>query len=126
LDAWATLAYWKNGNKDQARYYFDKMVNNLTRVDELGRIIQDPYSNAYDIAGVYAFLGEKEKAYEKLTLASKSQTGDRYGVTYVKNDATFASFRNDPIFQQYVRDVESKYQAEHERVRKWLEEQGML
>jgi molybdopterin converting factor small subunit len=30
---------------------------------------------------------------------------------------------NQPEFQQIVRDVETKYQAEHERVRKWLEEQ---
>ena len=31
-----------------------------------------------------------------------------------------------PEFQQIVRDVEAKYQAEHERVRKWLEENDML
>ena len=38
----------------------------------------------------------------------------------------FNSIRNEPEFQQIVRDVEAKYQAEHERVRKWLEETGQL
>jgi tetratricopeptide (TPR) repeat protein len=118
------LAFWKNGFKDEARLYFEKHVNYLTRADELGRTSQGSFENAYDIAGVYAFLGEKEKAYEKLRFASRSQIENLYFSTYVKNDATFESYRNDPVFQQYVRDVEAKYQAEHERVRKWLEEQG--
>jgi len=43
-----------------------------------------------------------------------------------KINPLFESIRNEPEFQQIVRDVEAKYQAEHERVRKWLEEQGML
>jgi hypothetical protein len=38
----------------------------------------------------------------------------------------FVTIRNEPEFQQIVRDTEAKYQAEHERVRKWLEEQGKL
>jgi hypothetical protein len=38
----------------------------------------------------------------------------------------FDSIRNEPEFQKIVKDVEAKYQAEHERVRKWLEEQGKL
>ncbi len=47
-------------------------------------------------------------------------------VSLLKNDPLFDSIRNEPEFQKIVRDVEAKYQAEHERVRKWLEEQGML
>jgi hypothetical protein len=49
-----------------------------------------------------------------------------YRVTIIKNDPLFNSIWNEPEFQQIVRDVEGKYQADHERVRKWLEEQGML
>ena len=44
----------------------------------------------------------------------------------IKHEPLFDSIRNEAEFQQIVRDVEAKYQAEHERVRKWLEEQGML
>ena len=44
----------------------------------------------------------------------------------IKRDPLFNSIRNEPEFQQIARDVEAKYQAEHERVRKWLEEQGNL
>jgi hypothetical protein len=36
------------------------------------------------------------------------------------------SIRNELEFQLIVKDVEAKYQAEHERVKKWLEELGIL
>jgi molybdopterin converting factor small subunit len=45
---------------------------------------------------------------------------------YFENDPLFNNIRNEPEFQQIVREVEAKYQAEHERVKKWLEEQEML
>jgi hypothetical protein len=38
----------------------------------------------------------------------------------------FDSIRDEEEFKQIFRDVETKYQTEHERVRKWLEEQGEL
>jgi hypothetical protein len=44
----------------------------------------------------------------------------------IKTDPIFNNIRNEPEFQQIVKDIEAKYQAEHERVRKWMEEQGML
>ena len=35
----------------------------------------------------------------------------------------FAGIRNEERFRKILQNEESKYQAEHERVRKWLEEQ---
>jgi hypothetical protein len=36
----------------------------------------------------------------------------------------FDRIRNESDFQKIVKGMEAKYQAENERVRKWLEEQG--
>jgi hypothetical protein len=47
-------------------------------------------------------------------------------VSLVKHDPLFNSIRNEERFQKILQNVEAKYQAEHERVKKWLEEQGML
>jgi molybdopterin converting factor small subunit len=44
----------------------------------------------------------------------------------IKSDPLFNNIRNEPEFQQIVKDLEAKYQAEHERVRTWLEEQAKL
>jgi len=32
----------------------------------------------------------------------------------------FSPIRREPRFQKILKEVEAKYQAEHERVRKWL------
>ena len=47
-------------------------------------------------------------------------------VLLINTDPLFDSIRDEPEFLQIVRDVEAKYQAEHERVRQWLEANDML
>jgi hypothetical protein len=47
-------------------------------------------------------------------------------IANMKNDPLFDKIRGEPEFQQIVKDVEAKYQAEHERVGVWLEKEGML
>jgi len=37
----------------------------------------------------------------------------------------FDSIREEERFQKILLNMEAKYQAEHERVRKWLEEQDL-
>jgi hypothetical protein len=71
-------------------------------------------------------MANKEKAFENLRIFNQIKTPVLWMVIYSKHDPLFNSIRNEPEFQQIAKDVESKYQAEHERVRKWLEEQGML
>ena len=41
-------------------------------------------------------------------------------------DPLFESIRQEDRFQKLFRVMEDKYQTEHERVRKWLEENEML
>jgi tetratricopeptide (TPR) repeat protein len=119
-------AYWENGYKKEAEYYFDKQLeyskNEIILKRRWGQRLY-PY---YDIAGVYAFRGDKLKAYENLKLFNQRQRMPIWAVNQIKNEPLFNSIRNEPEFQQIVEDIEAKYQAEHERVRKWLEKQGML
>jgi len=80
----------------------------------------------YDLAGIYAFLGDKEKAYQYLDEFNTMNFYGLWWISYAKHDVLFNSIRNEERFQKILQNVEAKYQAEHERVRKWLEEQGML
>ena len=117
-------AYWQNGYKEEADYYFNELIRYCDRLKKMGRY--DPFRPAYDLAAVYAFMGDREKAYENLRLWAKMPSCQLWWLLYLKNDPLFDSIRNEPEFQQIVRDYESKYQAEHERVRKWMEEHGEL
>ena len=47
-------------------------------------------------------------------------------ITEIRNNPLFDSIRDEPEFQQIIRDVEAKYQAEHERVTNLLEKNNML
>jgi len=118
--------YWQNGSKEEADYYFDKQIDYSNKANELGRNYSNVLDSYYDLAGVYAFRGKKDEAYENLRIFSQVRM-IRFGLLCLfKRDPLFESIRNEPEFQQILNDVEAKYQAEHERVRKWLEENDML
>jgi tetratricopeptide (TPR) repeat protein len=121
---WLGYVYLQNGYKEEAEYYFNEAINENSRMIELGRFLNN--TTYYYLAGVYAFRGEKDKAYENLNIINQSQSMRLFMVTWFKDDPLFNSIRDEPEFQKIVRDVEAKYQAEHERVRQWLEENDML
>jgi hypothetical protein len=118
-------AYWKNGFKDSADYYFNKQIRYF---NDAIRLNWSSYSTAhYDLAGIYAFKGDKIKAYENLKIFNQRPSiYYLWIVRYIKYDPLFDSIRDEQKFQQIVRDIEAKYQTEHDRMHKWLEEQGML
>ena len=117
-------AYYKNGYVKEADYYFNLQMEYCDSLINSNRPHAQEYLTYYDRAGLYAFRGEKQKAYADLNIFNQRQRNGLWLVTLIKNDPLFDSIRNEPEFQQIIRDVEAKYQAEHKRVRKWLEEQG--
>ena len=119
-------AYWKNGYKKEANDYFEKAKENCINEIQLGRYRTEQYFTYYDLASIYAFLGDKEKAYDNLRLFNQRQIMHSWYVRLVKNDYLFDSIKDEPEFQQIVKDMEVKYQEEHERVRQWLEENEMM
>ena len=119
-------AYWQNGYKKEAEYYFNEQIKYCNRMIELKRSYGQKLYAYYDLAGVYAFRGEKDKAYKNLRIFNQIQRIPLWMAMLIKTDPLFNSIRNEPEFQQIAKDIEAKYQAEHERVRKWLEEQGKL
>jgi TolB-like protein len=116
-------AYWKNQRYEKAEYYFNLQMEYCNRSID----IDNPYAQAgaayYDRAGVYAFRGEREKAFEDLRKGLNQITGlPLWMNTLIKRDPLFDSIRDELEFQKLVLDAEAMYQEEHERVRQWLEE----
>jgi tetratricopeptide (TPR) repeat protein len=118
---------WENGFRKEAEKYFDDFIKYCNKVISLGRRYSRNYNVYCDLAAVYAFKGDKEKAYECLRTYSKNRTIiSSYTSAFIKINPFFRSIRNEPEFQQIAREIEGKYQVEHERVRKWLVENNML
>ena len=118
--------YWQNGYEKEAEYYFNEQIIICNGLNELQRDHSRNFYTYYDLAGVYAFRGEKDKAFDNLRIFNQKQRVPFWMVILIKNDPLFDSIRDEPEFQQIVSDVEAKYQVEYERVRKWLEENDML
>ncbi len=119
-------AFWKNGYIEEGDYYLNRALNNSIMQVDLGRELSQKLISYYDIAAGYAFKGERAKAYENLMIFNQKQTMPLWATTLIKVDPLFDNLRDEPEFQQIVRDIEAKYQSEHERVRQWLEENDML
>jgi hypothetical protein len=118
--------YRQMGNKEEAEYYFNEYIINANKIIELGGEVGQVFMLRYFLASVYAFRGEKDKAYKNLRIFNRRQIVPSWMVGRIKDDPLFNSIRDEPEFQQIVHDVEAKFQAEHERVRQWLEENDML
>jgi TolB-like protein/AraC-like DNA-binding protein len=113
--------FMQNGFRKEANNYLHNSIDNYKRFiksapEHEKRIYE------YNLAGVYACKGDKDKAYENLKLLGKEQCFTLNDVMLIKNDPLFKSIRSEPEFQKVIKDMETKYKAEHERVREWLEE----
>jgi tetratricopeptide (TPR) repeat protein len=122
----AGYAFWQVGKKKEAEYYFKQQIRFSEESIKLSREIEQRKSAYYDLAATYAFLGEKEKAYKYLDEYSKRNCFALPFVVFARHDLLFESIRSEDRFQKILKTIELKYQSEHERVRKWLEEQGIV
>ena len=117
---------WVVGKQKEAEYYFNKQIEYDLKIIKAGRLDSSMKTAHYDLAAAYVMKGDKKKAYQYLDEFNKKKSFPLWWVNLIKHDPLFNSIREEPRFQAIVKDVEAKYQAEHDRVGKWMEEQGML
>ena len=116
--------YLQNGFREEAEMYFQLQIDYCHRMNDLGRFYT-AYTS-YDLATVYAAMGEKDKAYQNLRVFNERDRMPAWAASQLKCLPLFDSLRGEPEFEQIVRVVDDKFQAEHERTRRWLEENDML
>jgi tetratricopeptide (TPR) repeat protein len=119
-------AYFENGFEKEASFYFNEQIKFSKESIELRRSYSSGFWAHYDLAAVYAFLGEKEKAFENLRIFNQKQNLNIVCFRLIKDDPLLNNLRNEPEFQQIEKDIETKYLADHERIKKWLEEKALL
>ena len=117
---------WMLGKKEEAQHYFQEMIDQCKRHIRM-KTGYGQTSASYDIAGVYAFLGEKDSAYHYLEISQETNVQIAYLIAMLQElDPLFEPIRGEERFQQLVRQMDAKYQAERERVSRWLEEKDLL
>jgi TolB-like protein/AraC-like DNA-binding protein len=119
-------SFWKAGRTKEAEYYFNRQIEIDLESIRLGRWNSMNRRAHFDLAKVYAFKGDKENAYKYLDEVNKNQAFPLWWVIQFKCNPLFNCIRGEPRFQKILKEVEAKYQAEHERVGKWMEQEGIL
>jgi len=113
----------ENGDKSRAMTMFRRKIEEYEN--------REPDFKAGDLhfpaAQVYAYLGEKDKAYEVLEeIVDKRNSFYINRLDAVRHSPLFDNLRGEERFESLLRTMETKYQTEHERARDWLEEKGKL
>jgi hypothetical protein len=114
------------GRTIEAEYFFNRQIEIDLECIRLGRWNTLLKQAHFDLAKVYAFKGDKEKAYQYLDEVNKNKSFGLGDFNSFKYSPFLNNIRREPRFQKILKDVEAKYQAEHERVRKWLVSQGIM
>ena len=104
--------------------YFQLQIDYCHRMNDLGRFYT-AYTS-YDLATVYAAMGEKDKAYQNLRVFNERNRMPVWAASQLKYLPLFDCLRGEPEFEQILIEVEAKFQAEHERTGRWLEDNDML
>jgi tetratricopeptide (TPR) repeat protein len=118
-------AYWKVGKTREAKVFFDDQIEwTIEKWEKEGGPPQG--GDYYYPASVYAFLGDKEKAYKCLKKFIDKNAFALRWVIFLKHDPLFDSIREESQFQTILKNVEAKYLAEHERMKNWLNKNEQL
>jgi TolB-like protein/AraC-like DNA-binding protein/Tfp pilus assembly protein PilF len=118
--------FWLAGKYEEAESFYNQHIKDCEELIRLNRQGGQMKFAQYDLACIYSVRGDKAKALQYLNEYSNRNYTRPIELSLTKNDPMFANIRNEERFKDLVRKMETKYQAEHERVRKWLEEQKML
>ena len=120
------LPIFKEANLASLIYFISQQIKYSEESIKLGRNSAQTKSAQYNLASTYAFWGDIGKAYYYLDELNKSEFNPLSRIILIKHDPLFESIRDEERFQKIRQNMEAKYQAEHNRVQKWLVEQGLL
>jgi tetratricopeptide (TPR) repeat protein len=120
-------AFWHAGKKKEAEGYIYQQIKFREEEIKKSRISPMVKKRAlYGLAVCCSFLNEKEKAYQYLDeFTAINFNSAEHRVMYIY-DPMLDNLRNEERFKKILQVLEAQYQAEHERVKKWLEENNML
>ena len=119
----AGYAYSKNGFSANGEIYINKHIEYCNSILNSGRRSDVISYTYYDLAGIYAFRGEKKKAFQNLRKFSEVENCYLYMLTLLKDDPLFINMNTDPEFQEIVSKMTAKYSKVHTDVGLWLETQ---
>ena len=102
-------------------------IKNSEKIMEFNRSHDTCGPACIDIIKVYAFTGNKAKAFEYLNeLEENLTTIPLWMIAMINLCPMIKPIHKEPEYKEIMLKMQAKYQAEHARVRKWLKETGRI
>ena len=112
----------KYGHIKEADCYFENAIRLCMDEIKLNRINAQNFYSQFYLACIYAEQGEKGKAIKNLYYLKKRETNPLWLLIDLKQLPLLDNIRKEPEFAEVLKDVEAKYQKEHERTGKLIKE----
>jgi tetratricopeptide (TPR) repeat protein len=125
---WHRIGYtfWKLGKTKEADHYFNEQIKWCEESIRLNKPYAETYGAHYDLACVLSLKGKTERAMELLYELNNKKFWPKWVISQFKYEPFFESIRDDARFKKIFQDINSKYQREHDRVKVWLNQEGLL
>jgi TolB-like protein/lipopolysaccharide biosynthesis regulator YciM len=108
-----------SGQKEKGLEMMQRQIELNEKLFELERA---DLGHIYDLAGIYSFLGQKEKAFYWMERFEKENGWLSHGslTLFVKNDPQFDAIRHEKQFKDWVSRGEKKLEGIRKEIREYL------
>jgi len=117
-DAKIAVVFANVGLKTESDSYFDTYLNYANNDKSI-------YKNL-SLAMYYAYNGNTEKTLEQMKLFARQDNYMYWALLFLKIDPLIDHVKDNPEFQQLLREIETKFWINHQRIKVSLEEKGLL
>jgi TolB-like protein/AraC-like DNA-binding protein/Tfp pilus assembly protein PilF len=119
------FVYWENGQKKEADIHFNAVIKEMLKQIEQNQPSVTCFAYL-TLAKIYSERNEKVKALEYLQNAKDCMGSIIIRIKDYKNCTMFDNIRKEPEFLQYLKEAETKFGKEHDKVGKLLLKEGLL
>jgi TolB-like protein/AraC-like DNA-binding protein/Tfp pilus assembly protein PilF len=124
---WIGSVYHFNGNKTEADYWFEILNQDLIKNSNPERqYALNSIAYFYDWACLFAYKGDKEKTMESLEKILQARVFPLSFVNMIIHQPLFDFISEEAEYDKIIKEIQIRYVSEHERVKKWLEENDRL
>lgn len=118
--------YWHFREFEKADSCFNLQIEVCQKSIQLKRLYFNTNRAYYDLAAVYCFLGNRNLAYAYLDKLNEISFFPYWILSYLEMDPLLEPIRQEERFRNFLLTARMKFQREHDRVKKWLEENEVI
>ena len=116
--------YSKLGNRKKGEELIKRQIRYCVESIRLKREYSQSLSAHYDLAAIYSFLGDEQKAYQYLDEVANNILAPYWMIILIRVDPMFDNIRDEDHFKNDIQKLEYRFNSERDRVLQMGREEG--